>query len=55
MTQAIDQARLEAFGGRVVEEVGAAYNTVLVAIGDELGALRRARRRPHPGWGPAAS
>ncbi|MGH8929501.1 MAG: class I SAM-dependent methyltransferase [Egibacteraceae bacterium] len=33
----MDEARLEAFVGRVVEEVGAAYNTVLVAIGDELG------------------
>lgn len=29
MTQTIDQPRLEAFVGRVAEEVGAAYNTVL--------------------------
>lgn len=37
MTQSIDEARLEQFVGQVVNEVGAAYNTVLTAIGDELG------------------
>lgn len=37
MTQTIDEARLEAFLGKVVDETGAAYNTMLVAIGDELG------------------
>jgi SAM-dependent methyltransferase len=34
---AIDGARLEAFLGQVVNEVGAAYNTVLTGIGDQLG------------------
>ena len=34
---AIDEGKLEAFLGQVVHEVGAAYNTVLTAIGDELG------------------
>ncbi|MDD7965646.1 class I SAM-dependent methyltransferase [Actinomycetospora lemnae] len=37
---AIDQAKLEAFLGKVVDEVGAAYNTVLTAIGDQLGLYR---------------
>lgn len=37
MTKAIDHGRLEEFLGKVVSEVGAAYNTVLTAIGDELG------------------
>ncbi len=37
MTQTIDETRLEAFLGKVVDETGAAYNTMLVAIGDELG------------------
>ena len=34
--EAIDQGKLEAFLGKVVDEVGAAYNTVLTAIGDQL-------------------
>ena len=37
MTQTIDQSALEVLLGKVVNEAGAAYNTVLVAIGDELG------------------
>jgi SAM-dependent methyltransferase len=37
MTHTIDEAKLEEFLGTVVSEVGAAYNTVLTAIGDELG------------------
>ena len=37
---AIDQGKLEAFLGKVVNEVGAAYNTVLTAIGDQLGLYR---------------
>lgn len=37
MTQTIDETRLEQFVGQVVTEVGAAYNTMLTAIGDELG------------------
>lgn len=37
MTQTVDETALEAFLGNVVSEVGAAYNTVLTAIGDELG------------------
>lgn len=36
----IDQAKLAAFLGQVVDEVGAAYNAVLTAIGDELGLYR---------------
>lgn len=36
-TQTIDEAKLEEFLHTVVTEVGAAYNTVLTAIGDELG------------------
>ena len=37
---AIDEGKLEAFLGQVVQEVGAAYNTVLTAIGDELGLYK---------------
>ncbi|GAA4702456.1 class I SAM-dependent methyltransferase [Pseudonocardia yuanmonensis] len=37
MERTIDGARLEEFLGLVVQEVGAAYNAVLTAIGDELG------------------
>jgi SAM-dependent methyltransferase len=36
----IDGARVEAFVGRVIEEIGATLNTALVAIGDELGLYR---------------
>ena len=37
---ATDEGKLEAFLGLVVQEVGAAYNTVLTAIGDELGLYK---------------
>src|SRR3712207_5627019 len=36
-TTRIDEAKLEAFLEQVVNEVGAAYNTVLTGIGDQLG------------------
>lgn len=36
-TTRIDETKLEAFLGQVVNEVGAAYNTVLTGIGDQLG------------------
>jgi SAM-dependent methyltransferase len=37
MAHTIDETALEAFLAKVINETGAAYNTVLVAIGDELG------------------
>lgn len=37
MRPTIDPTALEVFLGKVVDEAGAAYNTVLTAIGDELG------------------
>ena len=40
MSATIDQTRLEAFLGTVANEVGAAMNTALVAIGDRLGLYR---------------
>jgi SAM-dependent methyltransferase len=39
-TPAIDGARLEEFLGRVVADLGATFNAVLVQIGDELGLYR---------------
>jgi 2-polyprenyl-3-methyl-5-hydroxy-6-metoxy-1,4-benzoquinol methylase len=37
---AVDEARLEAFVGRVVDEIGAALNVPLTVIGDRLGLYR---------------
>jgi SAM-dependent methyltransferase len=37
---ALDEARLEAFIGRVVDEIGAALNVPLTVIGDKLGLYR---------------
>src|SRR5438093_960974 len=36
-TQALDEAKVGAFVGRVVDELGATLNAGLVVIGDELG------------------
>jgi 2-polyprenyl-3-methyl-5-hydroxy-6-metoxy-1,4-benzoquinol methylase len=37
---ALDQARIEAFVGRIVDEIGAALNVPLTVIGDKLGLYR---------------
>jgi 2-polyprenyl-3-methyl-5-hydroxy-6-metoxy-1,4-benzoquinol methylase len=39
-TMAIDEARVEAFIGRVIDEIGAALNVPLTVIGDRLGLYR---------------
>jgi 2-polyprenyl-3-methyl-5-hydroxy-6-metoxy-1,4-benzoquinol methylase len=39
-TQTIDETRVEAFLGQVLEEAGAAMNAALIRIGDELGLYR---------------
>ena len=39
-TIALDEARLEAFIGRIVDEIGAALNVPLTVIGDRLGLYR---------------
>jgi SAM-dependent methyltransferase len=39
-TTAIDEARLEAFVGRIVDEIGAALNVPLAVIGEQLGLYR---------------
>ena len=44
-TATLDQERLDAFMGRVVGELGATFNAVLVGIGDRLGLYRRHARR----------
>jgi SAM-dependent methyltransferase len=40
MTQAIDEAKLNEFVGKVVTDVGSAMSAVLVVIGDKLGLYR---------------
>jgi len=39
-TQPIDEAKVEAFAGQLVQDLGAAMNSVLVHIGDRLGLWR---------------
>jgi hypothetical protein len=39
-TTTLDEAKVEAFLGKIVDEAGAAMNAALVRIGDELGLYR---------------
>ena len=52
----IDEARLEAFVGQAVTDMGAAISGLLLHIGDRLGlykAMAGASRSPRPRWPPA--
>ncbi|WP_344391781.1 hypothetical protein [Streptomyces vastus] len=40
VTATIDESRVEAFAGKVVQEAGGALNAALVVIGDRLGLWR---------------
>jgi hypothetical protein len=49
-TKTINEAKLQAFMGKVVEDLAATFSSAMVIIGDKLGGTHR--RQPEPGGTP---